>query len=99
MNFLSVPFVAFLDVLLMVLGLYQTAIFIYIILGWLEYFGVINRYNQFVYNIHTVLSRIIEPALNGIRRFLPSIGGFDFSPLVLLLITIFLIRIITRMVY
>ena len=50
MSFLSVPFAAFLDVLLMILSLYQTAVFIYVIMGWLESFNIINRYNQFVYN-------------------------------------------------
>lgn len=99
MSFLSVPLAAFLDVFLMILGLYQTAIFIYVILGWLENFGIINRYNQFVYTLHTVLFRVIEPALGGIRRFLPAIGGIDFSPLVLLLITTFLIRVIARLVH
>jgi YggT family protein len=36
--------------------------------------------------IRAFLDRIIQPLLNPIRRFLPTFGGFDFSPIVLLLL-------------
>ena len=34
-----------------------------------------------------LLRALLDPMLNPIRRFLPSTGAFDFSPLVLILIT------------
>ena len=36
------------------------------------------------------LYRITEPALRPIRRFIPLLGGIDISPVVLILILIFL---------
>ncbi|MBA4313232.1 MAG: hypothetical protein C0417_11445 [Chlorobiaceae bacterium] len=36
--------------------------------------------------IKTFLEKIVEPFLSPIRRLIPAIGGFDFSPVILLLI-------------
>jgi YggT family protein len=36
--------------------------------------------------IRAFLDRIIQPLLRPIRRFLPTFGGLDFSPIVLLLL-------------
>jgi YggT family protein len=71
-------------VLIMALNIYWWAIVIYVLLGWLEQFNIINRYNNFVYGVHTFLFRIVEPALVPIRRILPFMAGVDLSPLVLI---------------
>jgi len=78
-------------VIIMALNAYWWAIVIYIVLGWLEQFNIINRYNNFVYGIHTFLFRIVEPALVPIRRLLPQMAGVDLSPVVLIL-AIYLIQ-------
>jgi YggT family protein len=87
---------ALMDILRDVIGIYQFAILAYVILGWLEHFNVVNRYNQAVYTIHTFLFRIIEPVLNKIRRVVPMISGIDLSPFVLLLFLSFLVNVISR---
>lgn len=99
MDFLTIPISAFLEVVLMLLSAYQMAIFIYIIMGWLERFNVINTYNQFVYNLNLFLFKIIEPALMPLRRLLPNIAGFDLSPMALLLIVVFFMRVIARFIH
>jgi YggT family protein len=43
---------------------------------------------------HT-LERIVEPLLRPIRRVLPLVGGFDFSPLVLIILVSFLSSVLT----
>ena len=43
------------------------------------------------------LYRATEPVLGRIRRFLPSMGGIDISPLVLLIALIFIKRLIVDM--
>ncbi len=45
-----------------------------------------------------LLIRITEPLLEPIRRSLPLIGGFDFSPLVALLILWFLEQLVRMLV-
>ncbi len=75
-----------LSVIQMALSLYWWAVIIYVVINWLEQFNVINRYNQFVYTVHTFLFRVVEPALVWIRRFMPSLGTIDLSPVILILI-------------
>lgn len=36
--------------------------------------------------VRNFLDRVVEPMLSPIRKILPSLGGFDFSPVVLLLL-------------
>jgi YggT family protein len=80
-----------LQLILVLLQLYSWALIISIVLTWLVQFNVVNTSNRLVYAVGDFLYRITEPLLAPIRRFLPSLGGMDLSPLVLLL-AIFLLR-------
>ena len=79
-----------------ILDLLRYFLIAYIILGWLEAFDIINRYNKFVYSIHNFLFRILEPILTKIRRFLPDLGGIDLSPVVFILGIVFLRGVIAQ---
>lgn len=94
MDVILMPLVS---VILIALNLYWWAVLIYVMLEWLERFNVINRYNQFVYSMHTFLFRIVEPALVMIRRVLPNIGNIDLSPIVLILLIVFVEGVIARL--
>jgi YggT family protein len=72
-----------------IISLYIWCLFIFVILGWLVQFGVINTQNRFVYLVMD-LYRITEPALRPIRRFVPNFGGIDISPILLVLVLIFI---------
>ena len=86
---------AVLDIVLIVLDLYVWLLIASAILSWLIAFNVVNTRNQFVAAIAEFLFRITEPVLAPIRRMLPSLGGLDLSPIVLILIIMFLQRVIT----
>jgi YggT family protein len=60
------------------------------IASWLVAFGVINMRNAFVRSIVDMLYRLTEPMLRPIRRLLPSFGGIDISPVILILGLMFL---------
>jgi YggT family protein len=79
-----------LNFLVMVITLYMWVIIISAILSWLIAFNVINRHNQVVYMIADSLFKLTEPALRPIRAFMPDLGGLDISPVVLILMLIFL---------
>lgn len=64
------------------------------ILSWLIAFNVVNQRNPIVANLGEFLYRITEPALRPIRAFLPNLGGIDISPVILILLLLFLQRII-----
>ncbi len=47
-------------------------------------------------SVRRVLDRIVEPMLAPIRRVVPPIGGFDFSPLILLILIEIIASILNR---
>ena len=56
------------------------------ILSWLVAFDVVNYRNRFVYSVGTFLDRITSPLLEPFRRMIPSLGGIDISPIVVILL-------------
>lgn len=60
------------------------------IFSWLYAFNVINTRNEAINMIGRSLYQFTEPLYRPIRRFLPSMGGLDLSPLVVLVILFFL---------
>ncbi|MEE8516728.1 MAG: YggT family protein [Alphaproteobacteria bacterium] len=77
-----------------VLEIYMWLVIIWVIMSWLISFNVVNTHNQVVYAINSFLHRITEPVLRPIRRVVPSIGGFDITPVVLFLLIYFLRNLI-----
>lgn len=73
-----------------VISLYIMLLVAQAVLSWLVVFNVVNTRNRFVYLVGDFLYRITEPALRPIRRLLPSLGGVDVSPVVLILLLIFI---------
>jgi YggT family protein len=72
-------------ILLMVLNLAWWIVIIHIVMSWLINFDVINLRQPFVANIWRTLERILNPIYGRIRNALPSLGGLDLAPLVVLL--------------
>lgn len=73
-----------------VITLYIWCLIISAILSWLVAFNVVNTQNKIVYMLGDFLYRVTEPALAPIRRFLPNLGGIDVSPIVLILVLLFI---------
>ncbi len=73
-----------------VLSIYIWLLIASAVLSWLVVFNVVNTRNQAVIAIGNFLYRITEPALRPIRRVLPNFGGIDISPVILILLLIFL---------
>ncbi len=88
------PFHWLIDTLLQ---LYIWVIIASVILSWLVAFNVINTRNAFVHQIGDFLHRATEPALRPIRNLLPNLGGIDLSPLVLILLLVFVRRLLWQM--
>jgi YggT family protein len=53
-------------------------------------FNVVNARNQVVAMVGDFLYRITEPLLRPIRSVMPDLGGIDLSPVILILIIIFI---------
>ena len=84
-------------ILLMVLDLYMWVVIVSVILSWLVAFNVVNTHNRVVYMIGDFCYRATEPLLGRIRGVLPNLGGFDISPVILILGIVFLKEFIFRL--
>ena len=73
-----------------VITIYLWIIIINAILSWLVAFNILNTQNRFVFSVLDVTHKLTDPALNRIRRFIPTFGSIDISPVILILILIFL---------
>ena len=76
--------------IIQIINLFQFVLIIYIILTWLVNFNIINTSNRFVYSILDTLYRLCEPSLNFVRKYLPTFGAIDLSPIVVYLALWFL---------
>lgn len=68
------------------IGLAELVIIVGAVMSWLIAFDVINVRNPNVRRLTTTLDRLTDPMLRPIRRVLPSLGGIDISPIILLLL-------------
>ena len=68
------------------LNLYIWAVILSALVSILTTFGVLDTRNRLVWTIGDFLYRITEPALRPIRNLLPSLGGIDISPIILILL-------------
>ena len=75
---------------LQLLKLYSYVVIANVIISWLIAFNILNTSNRFVYSILEFTYRLTDPILNRIRRFLPNLGAFDISPIILLLLIWFI---------
>lgn len=77
-----------------ILEIYTWLLIASAILSWLVAFNVINTRNRAIYLIGDFLYRVTEPVLRPIRRILPNLGGIDISPVILILLILFLRQLI-----
>ena len=70
--------------------IYLWVIIINALLSWLVAFNILNTQNRFVFSVLDATYKLTDPALNKIRRFLPTFGSIDISPIILILALMFL---------
>ncbi len=75
---------------LQILKIYSYVVIANVVISWLVAFNVLNTQNRFVYSILEFTYKLTEPFLNRIRRFIPNLGAFDISPIILLLLIWFI---------
>ena len=88
-----------LDIVSTILWLYMWVLILTVVLSWLYAFNIVNTNNRFVYAVGYFTHRLTEPALAPIRRVIPSLGAIDLSPLILLLVIVFLRDVIQNLAF
>ena len=82
--------IAIFYLVLQVLKIYTYVVIANVVISWLIAFKILNTSNRFVYSVLEFTYRLTDPVLNRIRRFLPNLGAFDISPIILLLLIWFI---------
>ena len=82
-----------------IIGFFVWAIILSALMSWLIGFNIVNINNKMVYIIADFLNRLTEPFLSPIRRILPNLGGIDLSPVVLILLLIFVKDLVNNNYY
>ena len=82
--------IAIFYLVLQILKIYTYVVIANVVISWLIAFNILNTSNRFVYSILEFTYRLTDPFLNRIRRFLPNLGAFDISPIILLLLILFI---------
>lgn len=84
----------FIDLISNIIFLINLTLIIWIVIGLLLHFDIVNRSNPVVMRVYSTLTRLLDPMLSRIRkvtdRFLPDLGGIDISPVVLMLLLHFI---------
>ena len=73
-----------------VITIYLWVIIINALLSWLVAFKILNTQNRFVFSVLDTTYKLTDPVLNKIRRFVPTFGSIDISPIILILGLMFL---------
>ena len=77
-----------------IITIYLWIIIINAILSWLVAFNILNTQNRFVFSVLDATYKMTDPVLNKIRSFIPTFGSFDVSPVILILLLMFLRNIV-----
>jgi len=77
----------------LILSIFTFSIYVSVVMSWLVSFNILNPSGKFVSKILSVVSMIVDPVLNEIRKYLPIVCGLDLSPLVALF-GVYLIRML-----
>ena len=77
-----------------IITIYLWIIIVNALLSWLVAFNILNTQNRFVFAVLDATHKMTDPALNKIRSFIPTFGSIDVSPVVLILLLMFLRNII-----
>ena len=73
-----------------IISIYLYTLIAYVIITLLVQFEIVNRYNRIIDLILRGLIALHEPLLIKIRKYIPFIGGMDFSPVIVILLLSFI---------
>ena len=77
---------------------YILIIFVYLLSNWIFAMGLRPPYLRWTDAILGFLRDVSEPYLRIFRRFIPTIGMFDFSPILAILVLYILRYVITSLI-
>lgn len=72
------------QILILLLDIFFWIIVAQVVISWLIAFGVMNVQNQNARKVILILQKITDPVYKPLRKIIPSIGGIDISPIIII---------------
>jgi YggT family protein len=83
-------------ILLFILNVYFWIIIATVVISWLIAFDVLNVRNAQARNIVGFLNKLTEPVYKPLRIYIPSLGGIDVTPIIVIFTIYILQNLIVR---
>ncbi|PCI99246.1 MAG: hypothetical protein COB14_06495 [Alphaproteobacteria bacterium] len=65
--------------------LYILVIIAQVAMSWLIAFDIVNADNDAAVRLTTLLKKLTDPVFTPLRKYIPPMGGMDFTPLIVIL--------------
>jgi YggT family protein len=78
------------------LDIYIFIIIATVIVSWLIAFNVISMGNPTARRLVDLLGKMTDPVMRSVQRYIPSIGGIDISPIIIIFAIMFLQRLVVQ---
>lgn len=72
------------QVLILLLDIFFWIIIAQVVMSWLLAFGVVNIQNSNARKFVEILHKITDPVYKPLRKVIPTIGGIDISPIIII---------------
>ncbi|NTU88748.1 MAG: YggT family protein [Actinobacteria bacterium] len=84
--------ITFINIISSVVDFYILLIFIYVLMSWFPH-G-----KGFMADLYRVLASLCEPFLGLFRKFIPSLGGIDITPIIAVVVLQLLVQLLVRII-
>ena len=74
-------------------NLYEIVIIVWCILSWIP-----KRPDTLLWDVSSAIDRLVRPYIDLFRRFIPPLGGIDFSPVIAVLALSLIEMVVLRLV-
>lgn len=68
-----------------IVNLYILVIVAQVALSWLIAFDIVNAENAAAVRLTTLLKKLTDPVFIPLRKYIPPMGGMDFTPLIVII--------------
>ncbi|PCI55964.1 MAG: hypothetical protein COB36_03995 [Alphaproteobacteria bacterium] len=68
-----------------IVNLYILVIVTQVALSWLVAFDIVNADNDAAIRLTTLLRKLTDPVFIPLRKYIPPMGGMDFTPLIVII--------------
>lgn len=87
------------QLLISIIEIYTFIIIATVIVSWLLAFNVLSASHPTTRKLLSLLARLTDPVMRPIQKYIPSIGGIDVSPIIVIFGLMILQNLITRIFF